>query len=434
MFKKTLIFLSIGLTTACSLEQRPVFWQENLGNTYTATPVPTVGVLLPLSGESEKVGVSLRNAAMMAAFENEDVPMKVLFFDTESTEEGAQNAYRWSVAQKPDIILGPVFAKEVAAVQESGVFVPILSFTSDTTLLNGKVGTMAVTIEEQVRQMVRQACLNGQLRLGVLAAESKTGEIAMNALSEEMKVCPQMTLNKVSLYAADTMNFTDAVTRLLPPIIDPEKPDLTEAEKLELERPMPERAELDALILFEEGIKLRQLLSLLAFYDVGPKDLPVYALTVVKQVNDPNANFVYFADLDDTNYQNFVRKYKRLFGSSPLRIASQMYDALGFVYQEVAQGANVDLNVLRAKDSYWGVDGMVRLNADGTNRRALQLKQKRSRSNTLILPAETSFDAVFEAPEWSAQAPQAESAPDLGGMLSETLTQTAVSFNPPATE
>ena len=96
--------------------------------------------------------------------------------------------------------------------------------------------------------------------------------------------------------------------------------------------------------------------------------------------------------MDETNYYNFSRRYKDTFGKGPIRIASQMYDAMGFVLTEAAEGRPVTLDDLKTRDSYWGVDGLVRLNPDGTNRRALQLKQKRGSRFTLIEPAESFFD------------------------------------------
>jgi len=392
MLKKVLIFFGLCLLTGCSINKHPVLWKGSDLSEEKASSVQTVAVLLPLSGESASVGEHLKNAAMMASFENSRTPLKVLFFDTESTPTGAQQAYHWALAQRPDIVVGPVFSKEVAAIQKDGISVPLLTFTSDTSVVKDKVATMAVTVPEQVRQIVRHACSAGQYRLAVLGPESKTGEIAMNALANAVATCPGMTLEKVSLYAGDTMNFTDAVQRVAPRMISTKKKDLTEEEVAELAKSSSERAGVDAVILFEEGVKLRQLLSLLAFYDMGPKDIPVYGLTVVKQFNDTNANFVYFADLDETNYYNFSRQYKEIFGKGPIRIASQMYDAMGFILSEVAAQHPITLDDLRKRDSYWGVDGLVHLNEDGTNRRALQLKQKRGKRFVLIEPAESFFE------------------------------------------
>jgi len=392
MLKKIFVFLGMILLAGCARQYHPVFWRgESSPSTEHPSNVPTVAALLPLSGQSKSVGESLKNAALMAAFEYRQTPVKVLFFDTEGTEEGAAQAYQWALAQRPNIVLGPVFSKEVSAVQNAGISVPLLTFSSDTSLMNYKTATMAVTVPEQIRQMVRYACRNNQLRLAVMGPESKTGEISMNALAEEIQHCPGMSMQKVSLYAADTMNFTKAVQNILPPIIDADKPNLTEKEKAQLAMPMSARAGLDAIFVFEEGIKLRQLLSILAFYDAGARDIPVYTFAVVNQINDNSVNGAYFADLDETNYRNFAQKYQNYFGRAPTRIATQMYDAISWIFSEAGLGHGVTLSDLQQKGRYWGVDGLIHLNTDGTNKRALQLKQKRGSKSILVEAAENDF-------------------------------------------
>ncbi|MBQ4471934.1 MAG: penicillin-binding protein activator [Alphaproteobacteria bacterium] len=393
MLKKIAIFLGCSLLAACVQQKQPVFFQtpSSVGENQPVQ-APTVAVVLPLSGESAKVGESMKNAAMMSAFEHKNTPLKILFFDTESKADGAEQAYRWALAQKPDIVLGPVFSKEVAAIQKAGISVPLLTFTSDTTLMNNQVATMAVTVPEQVRQIVRHACNKGQKRLAVLGPDSKTGEIALNALADEVESCPGMTMKKVSLYEANTMNFTNAIKRILPADIDAKK---TTASSVRA------RAGIDAIVVFEEGMKLRQLLSILAFYDAGPRDIPTYGLTLVKQVSDVNANSVYFADLDETAYRNFAREYENLFGTAPLRITSQMYDSVGWIFDQASRGKGISLADLKAEDSYWGVDGLVRLEANGMNKRSLQLKQKHGSRSTLIEAAETSFTPRLDS-KWNA--------------------------------
>lgn len=389
MLKKVLLLTSFVAFGACSVQRQPIFWQESVfSDSVSQQVVPTVAIVLPLTGEYAEAGKHLQNAALQAVFDHKDVKMKTLFFDTMSTQKGAEQAYDWAVAQKPDVVLGPIFSQEVAAIQDGGVSVPLLTFTSDTQLVNDKVGTMAVTVADQVRQMVRYACAVGQFRLGVLASDSRIGAIAKEALNDALADCPAMRLEKVSLYDAETMNFTNAVKRLLPEEIDADKPDLTEEEQLELAKPMTERAGLDAIFIFEEGVKLRQILSLMPFYDAGPKDIPLYALTVVKSINDANANGVYFADLDASGFNSFAQNYKSAFGEQPIRIASQMYDAMGLVFDVAEQGVPVSLDNLRLVGAFDGVDGEVRLNPDGTNQRPLQLMQKKMRGATPVVMPE----------------------------------------------
>ena len=72
------VFCSFIFLVGCVQERKPVFWQGE-AVAPEAKKVPTVAVLLPLSGESGKVGDSMQKAAMMAIFENPNTPLKMLF-------------------------------------------------------------------------------------------------------------------------------------------------------------------------------------------------------------------------------------------------------------------------------------------------------------------------------------------------------------------
>ena len=369
------------MITACT-RREPVFFQSSvLEPEQTSKPVATVSVLLPLSGESAEVGKSLQKAALLSLFEHESTPMKLLFFDTKSTASGAVEAYQWAVAQKPNIVLGPVFSTEVAAIKEQGISKPLLTFTSDTTVANADVATTAVLIPDQIRKLVQYACGKGHYRLAVLGPEDKSGEIAMNALDEAIKMCPGMRLSKVSLYEANTMNFTPAVLKILPKVIK-DKGNLTPEEKELANTPMKNRVAFDALFVFESGVKLRQLASLLNFYEINPRQIPTYGLATVKQVQDRGVNGIVFADVEDVGYTTFAQDYKHQFGKQPIRLASLMYDALNLVFDRADTGS-VSLETLR-RTPYQGIDGLVQLMPDGTNQRALQIVKKAGSYNVLL--------------------------------------------------
>ena len=369
------------MVTAC-VRREPIFFQNDVsGTSQNSQLAPIVSVLLPLSGESAEVGKSLQKAALLSLFEHETTPIKLLFFDTKSTPSGAKEAYQWAVAQKPNIVLGPVFSSEVMAIKEYGVSKPLLTFTSDTKVANDKIGTMAVLIPDQIRKLVQYACAQGHRKLAVLGPEDKTGEIAMNALSEAINMCPNMELQKISLYAGDTMNFTPAVLKILPKIIK-DKGNLTPEEREMANTPMKDRVSFDALFVFESGVKLRQLASLLNFYEVNPRQIPTYGLATVKQINDRGINGIIFADVEDAGYTGFAREYKSQFGTQPIRLASLMYDALNLVFDRVETGG-VSMETLR-RTPYQGIDGIVQLLPDGTNQRVLQIVRKEGRGSVLL--------------------------------------------------
>ncbi|MBE6446848.1 MAG: penicillin-binding protein activator [Alphaproteobacteria bacterium] len=358
--------------------------------TQNAPPMTTVSMLLPLSGKHQQVGLSMQNGALMALRKNEDSPVKLLFFDTKGTSEGAVEAYRWANAQNTDIVLGPVFSAEVSALSDSAN--GILSYTSDSTVLTEKKASMAVLISDQVEQMVRYACEMGQLRLGAIGPESKVGEIVMNTLDKAVQKCPGMSLQKFALYGEKDENMTPAVLKILPPIIDSKKKDLTPEEQEILATPMQERVEFDNLFVFEEGIRLSQLMAILAFYDVTPDIIPIYTLASVKTLKDKMLNGVYFMDLPEQTGKNFDREYQQIFGSRPPQLASLSYDSVDWIAQKANVGV-VHLTDLQLSDAFYGSDGLIRLNQDGTNNRAMRLVQKKNRSVIEVKPAPVEFES-----------------------------------------
>ncbi len=383
----------------------------------------TISMILPLSGVWATTGDAFQKASLLALDEHPEAPIRLLFFDTQSTIEGTQNAYDMAVTQKSDIILGPVFADEFKALPSpSLVNKPLLGYTSDNTLLNSERASFAVLIPEQVNEIVRQNCLSGKQKMAVIGPEGKTGEIVMNALEKVIPNCPRMTLEKYALYDAKKPDMSSDILKILPPVINPKKKDLTEEEQEMLNTPMAERLAFDSLLVFEDGAKLTQVMSVLAFYDVDPTVIPIYTLASAKFLKDRSLNGVLMTDLPPN--PTFSKKYKKAFGKQPMRLASLAYDSVGWIAAESVRGP-VSLKVLREGEPYQGVDGWVRLKADGTNQRGLRLVRKTSRGVTEVVPAPLELpeeDASF-LPDWMMASMTEEESTDSASESPVTLDE-----------
>lgn len=357
----------------------------------------TISMILPLSGTWAATGESFQKASLLALDEQPNSPVRLLYFDTESTAEGTKKAYDEAVAQNPNIVLGPIFADEFKALPSPSLMnKPVLGYTSDNTLLNSERASMAVLIPEQVNALIRQNCTSGKRKLAVIGPEGKTGEIVMNALEEALQQCPDMELQSYALYDAKKADMSADILKILPTFINPKKKDLTEKEQELLATPMEERLKFDSLLVFEEGTKLTQVMSILAFYDVTPKIIPIYTLASAKALKDQSLNGVLMADLPPNN--SFTLKYKNTFGKAPVRLASLAYDSVNWIAKEARKGP-VSIKTLRGSDPYFGVDGLVRLNADGTNKRALRIVRKTGRGVAEVSPAPDDLDEPYLPPE-----------------------------------
>ena len=152
--KRLGIFLTL-LLAGCSVgpEMTSFFQKEKvtLSDLENDQPATTVSMMLPLTGNWAATGEGFQKAALLALDDHPNSSMRILFFDTKSSSEGAKQAYDLALAQNSDIILGPVFADEFKGLPEPSLMnKPVLGYTSDSTLLNSERASFAVLISTSV--------------------------------------------------------------------------------------------------------------------------------------------------------------------------------------------------------------------------------------------------------------------------------------------
>ena len=178
--------------------------------------------------------------------------------------------------------------------------------------------------------------------------------------------------------------------------------DLTEEEKILLETPMEERIDFDALFVYEDGVKLQQVISLLAYYDVTPKVVPFYGLANWQSSRDKGLVGGYFTATPTDRLDVFTRRYQKTFGAKPPRISSLAYDAVSLVAHLAQHQALTTGNLLQEK-GFNGVNGRFRINSDGTNDRLLEVRQfQPGLRQQIIVPVPETFldkESYFVEPE-----------------------------------
>ena len=79
--------------------------QVSFSDLDTNTPTTTISMILPLSGTWASTGETFQKASLLALEDSPNAPVRILFFDTQSTSEGTQKAYEEALEQNPNIIL-----------------------------------------------------------------------------------------------------------------------------------------------------------------------------------------------------------------------------------------------------------------------------------------------------------------------------------------
>lgn len=394
MLKKILFVTSCLWLAGCGLKTKD-FDTEMLHSLTSEREVKKTktAVLLPLTGESASLGDSFRNAILMAQLERStDEATEIVFYDTKGQPAEAAKAYEQAEDEDADIVLGPVFSSEAAEISKKSPSLPVISFTSDTSVLDDNVYSMALLIDQQVARVVDFACQNGQSRFALLGPQDKTGEIVMRAFAKAVQTCPTMQISHISMYSPKNPDLTAAVAKIAPPLIDLKKEGLTEEEKALAQNPTAERIEFDALFIFEQGVRLQQLVSLLGYYDVTPNLVSFYGLATLRAQHNRDLIGAYFADLPQEKLRLYQKNYQDAFMTKPVMVSALGYDGVSLV-SYLSKKNSLNKKALLDRDGYLGINGRFRLNEDGTNERLLEMFQIRGKNYIIkASPAPMSFE------------------------------------------
>ncbi len=116
-----------------------------------------IALLLPLTGPRARLGLSMRQAALLA--ENNAY---VQSFDTGGTAAGAAAAATKAIKLKPALILGPLSADEVPAVSSTVAGrIPVIAFSNDSVLRAPGTWIFGITAGQVTTAILRYARTRG---------------------------------------------------------------------------------------------------------------------------------------------------------------------------------------------------------------------------------------------------------------------------------
>ena len=77
-----------------------------------------LGALLPLSGEHAILGNNIYKSILITIFELENLRIKVIPLDTQSTKSGTKIAFQKGLREQVDIFIGPIFFDKLTEIKE----------------------------------------------------------------------------------------------------------------------------------------------------------------------------------------------------------------------------------------------------------------------------------------------------------------------------
>ncbi len=371
------------------------------GTALASRPANRVALLVPLSGPNANVGPALQRAATRGLGTGGPA---LDVRDTGGTPTGAASAAQAALEGGADLILGPLTSGETGAVAPvaAGRGIGVLAFTNDPAQAQPGVWPLGITPLQQVRRLMDAARNQGRTRVAALLPANDFGRAMGRALevaapASGVSVVRQVTyegnfnavneaVRSVSGYAS-RRGPLDAQIRALRNRGD--AAGRREAQQL-ARRSVPP-PDFDILLLAEGGNRLREITSLLPYYDVespsvrvmGPALWQAEAATLGR---DGALVGGWFAAPDPGARAEFASAYQSAHGGDPPRIADIAFDAAAIARVAAGRGG-YNVSSLTAPEGFAGAGGLVALLPDGEVRRGLALFEIERRGAQIVEPA-----------------------------------------------
>lgn len=340
-----------------------------------------VALLVPQTGSAAGLAGSLENAARLAIADLSGVEIRLAVYDTGGSADGAAVAARAAASDGAQVILGPVFADAAAAAGAAvrGRGINVLSFSNNPAVAGGNVYILGSTFQNTADRLASYAARQGILDVAIVQGDSAAESIGAAAISRALATS--------GVRLATTASFPlsqNGIVNAVPGIANQIKASgatgvfLTSGN----DGALPFLVEL----LPNEGVsnQTHQLIGLQRL------DIPATAVDLA------GLQGAWFATPDPGLQSQFSARYQNAFGNAPHPLAGLAYDGVAAIGALATTGSATpfDTASITRPAGFAGVNGVFRLNPNGTNTRSLAVAQIQNRQVVILDPAQRSFGGV----------------------------------------
>ncbi|MEQ5786676.1 penicillin-binding protein activator [Erythrobacter sp. NFXS35] len=342
----------------------------------SATALPTdsgrhrIALLVPMNGDTAAVGQAIANATTMALLDTNAANLRITTYDTSA---GASAAARQAIADGNRLILGPLMADAVPAVQSAarGAGVPVIAFSNDTSIASPDVFVMGHNPEQSIRRSVEFARGRGANRFAALLPEGDYGQRSASALENALRDYGGALVGRET-YARGNTAIVGAAQRLRTAggydtvvIADSARLGIEAADVLQRDAALPTRI-IGTELWSGEAVLARA----------------------------ASMEGALFSAVSDQRYKRFAESYEARFGAKPYRVATLGYDAVLLtlrIARDWKTGTPFPKNELYDRGGFLGVDGPFRFARTGVAERALEVREVRGGEVIAVDPAPNDF-------------------------------------------
>ncbi len=339
-------------------------------------PAVKVAILLPLSGPQASVGQSMLQAAQLALFDIGYNSFQLIPRDTNGTVSGASRAASEAIDDGAQIILGPLFANSVRAVQSVAKpkGINVIAFSTDQSLADSSTFIMGFMPTNQVDRITKYTIQNGYKNFAVISTTDKYGDIVTQRFKQ------QASLEGGNV--ASTVRFNPS-----------DKAIVNQLSKLN-------ETNFQAVFMPVKGGDAEIISGSLTTNNLSSarvKRIGTGLWDDTEIARQSSMQGAWFAAPSPLKRMAFERKYQNTYGQPSVRIATLAYDATALTatlakngFETTGQPAFTNMAITN-KNGFNGTDGIFRFSPNGVIERALAVLEIRDARIVEIDPAAQQF-------------------------------------------
>lgn len=351
-----------------------------------------IGAILPLTGDYQELGNKILKTFELTIFELSNVDVTLIPFDNNSTEAGTRFAFKELQTQKVDIVLGPIFMKNLLSIVQEENFSKyiFISLSNNDVGLPSNVISFGVNLDSQI--LALRSTINVKNKKKIFFADNS--EFSMNVLKkiEEIKIplsakYQYSNFDEINEKAKMATSYNYRHKKLLDLITELKKSDnisdQAKVKSLEKKDTLEGVSYQQVIVpLFDDD--LISVVSFFDYYDVNYKDAAFVTLNQwfnQKLLLEPSLQNIIFPSINYSNFQELNKKLKENYNIEISNIEILAYDIIPLLVSSWYDKKN---DFFSTEDfvgkEFRGKSGIFKINNQNYADRKLDLYQIKNKS------------------------------------------------------
>ena len=322
-----------------------------------------IGLLVPMSGEKNKLGQSIIKSTRLAL---KDIGTDKIEIYPKDTELDPNKTLRSAIELKKlgvKIIIGPVFFENIKYLNEVDDII-FLSLTNKTDNLPSNVISSGVNSVSQLNAIKKFAELNKLEKTILLTPDlNYKTEIKRAIKKSKLKISKHYIYNieptkltqqieEITNYKIRKQNLADEIRRVELSNLE-EEIKKRRIDKLNKKYTIG-NVDFDSLVISDFDESLKSVITSFLYSDVSPKDK--YFITLNQWfdeslLSEKNIQPLYYPSINKKNLESFSNKFSEFYNEKPNHLSLLSYDLIGLIYYLSLKNDLFDTKLLFKKQS-----------------------------------------------------------------------------------